>query len=91
MQTEILKRNFEQERKSLKLRVSELEKKLEVATRNLSAREAALSNRNTELAALQNNLKELEELREMKEVINLHLIIYYEYYFCLGAFCVLSF
>lgn len=69
-ETEILKRNFEQERKSLKLRVSELEKKLEVATRDLSAREAALSNRNTELAALQNNLKELEELREMKEDID---------------------
>lgn len=69
-ETEILKRNFEQERKSLKLRVSELEKKLEVATRDLSAHEAALSNRNTELAALQNNLKELEELREMKEDID---------------------
>lgn len=69
-ETEILKRNFEQERKSLKLRVSELEKKLEVAARDLSTYEAALSNRNTELAALQNNLKELEELREMKEDID---------------------
>ncbi|KAI6700301.1 hypothetical protein NL676_014625 [Syzygium grande] len=67
---EILKRNFEQERKSLKLRLSELEKKLEVATRDLSTSEAALSNRNTELATLQNNLKELEELREMKEDID---------------------
>ncbi|XP_048128537.1 kinesin-like protein KIN-14E isoform X2 [Rhodamnia argentea] len=69
-ETEILKRSFEQERKSLKLRVSELEKKLEVAARDLSTYEAALSNRNTELAALQNNLKELEELREMKEDID---------------------
>ncbi|XP_042014112.1 kinesin-like protein KIN-14I [Salvia splendens] len=62
--------NFEQERKSLKLRVSELERKLEEATRNLDAAKSALALKDTEISALQNNLRELEELREMKEDID---------------------
>lgn len=66
---EHLQRSFEHERKVLKLRVAELEKKLEEVTQELAAMESTLTIRNSDLAALQNNLKELEELREMKEVL----------------------
>lgn len=69
MQIEILEKNFEQERKTLRLRVSELEKKLEVVKQDLAVAESTLAIRNADLVALQNNLKELEELREMKEVM----------------------
>lgn len=68
MQIELLTRNFEQERQTLKLRASEHETKLESAKRDLTAAESALSVRDEEFASIQNNLKELEELREMKEV-----------------------
>lgn len=68
MQISIVEGNFEQERKSLKLRVSELERKLEETTRNLVAAKSAITLKDTEISALQNNLRELEELREMKEV-----------------------
>ncbi|OVA05621.1 FERM domain [Macleaya cordata] len=67
---EILERNFEQERRTLRLRVSELERKLEQITQDLAVTESTLAIRNTELDALQNNLRELEELREMKEDID---------------------
>ncbi|KAK9284824.1 hypothetical protein L1049_024001 [Liquidambar formosana] len=67
---EILEKTFEQERKTLRLRVSELEKKLEVVRQDLAAAESTLAIRNADLVALQNNLKELEELREMKEDID---------------------
>ncbi|KAG6385832.1 hypothetical protein SASPL_154713 [Salvia splendens] len=65
----IFEGNFEQERKSLKLRISELERELEVATQNLVAAKSALALKDTEISAVQNNLRELEELREMKEDI----------------------
>lgn len=68
MQTEMLKRNFEQERQALKLRASDLETKMESFRKDLVTAESALSVRDMELASVQNNLKELEELREMKEV-----------------------
>ncbi|KAF8409844.1 hypothetical protein HHK36_002362 [Tetracentron sinense] len=67
---EILERNFEQEHRSLRLRVSDLEKQLEGATKKLAVAESTLTIRNAEMDALQNNLKELEELREMKEDID---------------------
>ncbi|CAK9321347.1 unnamed protein product [Citrullus colocynthis] len=67
---EHLQKSFEHERKVLKLRVAELEKKLEEVTQELAAMESTLTIRNSDLAALQNNLKELEELREMKEDID---------------------
>ncbi|XAR73644.1 Minus-end-directed kinesin ATPase [Bertholletia excelsa] len=67
---EVLEKNFEQERKANQLRVLEFEKKLEEATRNLAATESSLGAKYTELAMLQNSLKELEELREMKEDID---------------------
>ena len=66
---EHLQISFEHERKVLKLRVAELEKKLEEVTQELAVMESTLTTRNSDLAALQNNLKELEELREMKEVL----------------------
>lgn len=68
MQMEFLEQNLEQERKMLKQRVIELEKKLEGVTRELAAAESTLAIREADLATLQNNMKELEELREMKEV-----------------------
>ncbi|KAF6160903.1 hypothetical protein GIB67_025438 [Kingdonia uniflora] len=68
MQT--IERNFDQERKTLKLRVSELEKKLEGILQDLTVVESTLTTKNKELDTLQNNLKELEELREMKEDID---------------------
>lgn len=67
---EILERKFEQERRTHRLRVSELEKKLEAVKKDLVVSETTLSARNLELDALQNNLRELEELREMKEDID---------------------
>ncbi|KAI4386895.1 hypothetical protein MLD38_004774 [Melastoma candidum] len=66
---DILK-SYEQERRTLKIKVSELEKRLEEAMRDFSAAKAALSERNSELATMHNNLRELEELREMKEDID---------------------
>lgn len=68
MQMEFLEQNLEQERKMLKQRVIELEKKLEGVTRELATAESTLAIREADLATLQNNMKELEELREMKEV-----------------------
>lgn len=65
-----LERNFEQERKALKFQVLELEKKLEWITQELAVVESTLAVRNSDLASLQNNLRELEELREMKEDID---------------------
>lgn len=63
-----MEKNFEQERKALKVRVTELERKLEGATRDVAVAESNVETREADLAALHNNLKELEELREMKEV-----------------------
>ncbi|KAF9587234.1 hypothetical protein IFM89_039542 [Coptis chinensis] len=65
-----LERNFEQERGTYKLCVSELEKKLEISRQDLATVESTLSIKNVELDALHHNLRELEELREMKEDID---------------------
>ncbi|XP_043709880.1 kinesin-like protein KIN-14I isoform X2 [Telopea speciosissima] len=67
---EILERKFEQQRKAFKMQASELEKKLEGVTQDLAVAESTLTAKNTELYTLQNNLKELEELRGMKEDID---------------------
>ncbi|KAL0462662.1 UNVERIFIED_CONTAM: Kinesin-like protein KIN-14E [Sesamum latifolium] len=66
----IIKENFEQERKTMKLHISELEKKLEESKRKLADAQSAIAIKDAELSALQNNLRELEELREMKEDID---------------------
>jgi peptidoglycan hydrolase CwlO-like protein len=63
-----LRKKFEQEHKSLKFQVLELEKKLEGVTKELAVVESTLAVKNSDLASLQNNLRELEELREMEEV-----------------------
>ncbi|XP_065856128.1 kinesin-like protein KIN-14E isoform X2 [Euphorbia lathyris] len=70
LQEEFVDNSFEQERKTLKFRVIELEKKVEGLKKELAASESTLALRNADLEALQNNLKELEELREMKEDID---------------------
>ncbi|GAB2260134.1 hypothetical protein Droror1_Dr00010989 [Drosera rotundifolia] len=63
-------KKFEQERQSLLLRVSELEKKLEVTKQDLAHAESSLAKKNADLSLLQDSMKELEELREMKEDID---------------------
>ncbi|GAY59462.1 hypothetical protein CUMW_194580, partial [Citrus unshiu] len=70
IQMEILEKSFEQERKALKLQVSELERKLGEATLDLATLKSTLASRNMDLAGLESHLKELEELREMKEDID---------------------
>ncbi|XP_047314913.1 kinesin-like protein KIN-14I [Impatiens glandulifera] len=66
-QKKIFESKFDQEHKALHLRVAELEKKLEQVTRDLSIARSNLLNKDAEL---QNNSKELEELRELKEDID---------------------
>ncbi|KAK2657716.1 hypothetical protein Ddye_010768 [Dipteronia dyeriana] len=69
-EVENIKKHFDHERKALKLQVFELERKLEGATQDLVAVQSTLATKNADLASLQNNLRELEELREMKEDID---------------------
>ncbi|KAE8723145.1 Kinesin-like calmodulin-binding protein [Hibiscus syriacus] len=69
-EVKILTKSYDQECKALKLQVSELEKKLKVVTNELAVSESTLAIRNADISSLQNNLKELEELREMKEDID---------------------
>ncbi|XP_057544275.1 kinesin-like protein KIN-14E [Amaranthus tricolor] len=61
---------FEKERQASKLRVSELEKRLDGARHDLEIAESKLVAKESELSELQNSLKELEELREMKADID---------------------
>ncbi|XP_015963474.1 kinesin-like protein KIN-14I isoform X1 [Arachis duranensis] len=61
---------LEQERKTLKGQVYDLERKVEVFRQELVAAESTLSAKDSELTALKSNLRELEELREMKEDID---------------------
>ncbi|CAJ1941975.1 unnamed protein product [Sphenostylis stenocarpa] len=61
---------LEQERKAVKSEAYELERKLEGCRQELLAAKATISVKDSELASMQNNLKELEELREMKEDID---------------------
>ncbi|CAN1175671.1 Kinesin-like protein KIN-14E [Linum perenne] len=67
---EVRERNFDQERRALKLRMTELENKLEVAIQDCAIAKSTLANREADYSVLQNNLKELEDLREMKEDID---------------------
>ncbi|KAK7346176.1 hypothetical protein VNO80_20691 [Phaseolus coccineus] len=61
---------LEQERKAVKSEAYELERKLEGCRQELLAAKATISVKDSELVSMQNNLKELEELREMKEDID---------------------
>ncbi|XP_024529488.1 kinesin-like protein KIN-14I [Selaginella moellendorffii] len=69
-ETKVLEKKFEEERSMLRVRISELEKKLNERTQEISVAEAALSLRTSELEAMQCSMKELEELREIKEDID---------------------
>lgn len=65
---ETFQKNFEHECKALSVQVSELQHRLEEVKQDLVVAQSALATKDRELEVLQNNLKELEELREMKEV-----------------------
>ncbi|GAB4847660.1 Kinesin-like protein KIN-14E [Ancistrocladus abbreviatus] len=65
-----IERNYEQERPTLLLRAAELERKLEAAKQELAVAESTVAARNAELSVLQSNMKDSEELREMKEDID---------------------
>ncbi|XP_022859794.1 kinesin-like protein KIN-14E [Olea europaea var. sylvestris] len=66
----VIERSFEKERKALKLRISDLEKQLAELTKDLVVAQSAIGAKDIELSSLQNNLRELEDLREMKEDID---------------------
>uniref|UniRef100_A0A7N1A0X2 Kinesin-like calmodulin-binding protein n=1 Tax=Kalanchoe fedtschenkoi TaxID=63787 RepID=A0A7N1A0X2_KALFE len=66
----LLEDKIEQERKSVKLQVSEVEKKLEGVKQDLAVAKSCLQEKDAECASLQQNLQELEELREMKQDID---------------------
>ncbi|KAL2483111.1 Kinesin-like calmodulin-binding protein [Forsythia ovata] len=70
MQIGVIEGSFEKERRALKLRILELEMKLEEVTKDLAVVQSALGAKDTELSSLQNNLRELEDPREMKEDID---------------------
>lgn len=70
MQISTIQRKLDQERKTQNSQVQDLERKLDVLRQELAAAESTLLAKDSELAALKNNLKELEDLREMKEVFN---------------------
>ncbi|KAH9536052.1 hypothetical protein CY35_17G085800 [Sphagnum magellanicum] len=69
-ETRGLEQKFEHERDELRARAADSEKKLQERTQELSLAEQALAARSSEFEALQANMKELEELREMKEDID---------------------
>ncbi|CAM6126245.1 unnamed protein product [Calypogeia fissa] len=69
-ETKQLEEGFKQERDELRVRVADLEKKLQERTQELSATESTLASRGAEFESLHSNIKELEELREMKEDID---------------------
>ncbi|KAI9113869.1 hypothetical protein K1719_015120 [Acacia pycnantha] len=70
--SELEKRNADENSvlAALKSRGNDLEKELKGFRQELAAAESALSVKDAELVALQNNLRELDELREMKEDID---------------------
>lgn len=72
MQINSLQRKLEQEHKALNTQVHDLERKLNVLKQELVVAESTLSMKDSELVVLKNNLKELEDLREMKEVLILY-------------------
>lgn len=68
LQVQGLEKIFAEQRKALKLQLAELEKELDVVKQKLIKAESNIATKDKELLALQINLNELEELREMKEV-----------------------
>ncbi|WOK95314.1 kinesin-like calmodulin-binding protein [Canna indica] len=65
-----LENNFEEERRILKTRITELEQGLQNVMHDLSIANDTIAMRNRELDELQNNSRELEELREFKADID---------------------
>ncbi|XP_074560216.1 kinesin-like protein KIN-14I [Curcuma longa] len=65
-----LGKSFTEEKRLLKTQIKELEQKLQIVTQDLSIANATIVMRNSELDELQNNLRELEELREFKADID---------------------
>ncbi|XP_006652979.3 kinesin-like protein KIN-14I [Oryza brachyantha] len=65
-----MERVYEDESHRLKRQIAELEQKLESRTHSLNVAESTLALRNAEVDTLQNNLKELDELREFKADID---------------------
>lgn len=76
LQIKGLEDKMKQERETSKLQVSEVEKKLESLKQDLDVIKSALQEKNAECAALQRNLQELEELREMKQALVTYLDLY---------------
>lgn len=77
LQKRALEDKIEQERKARKFKVSETEKQLEAVKQDLAVSKSALQAKNAECAALQQNLQELEELREMKQADIKSFLFYY--------------
>lgn len=69
LQIRALEEKVKQEHETSKLQVSEVEKKLESVKQDLDVIKSSLQEKNAECVALQRNLQELEELREMKQVL----------------------
>ncbi|THU58137.1 hypothetical protein C4D60_Mb03t11010 [Musa balbisiana] len=65
-----LEKKFEEEWRILKTRITELEHKLQGIMQDLSIANASITMKNKEIDELQNNAKELEELREWKADID---------------------
>lgn len=61
----------------LKLHIMELEHKVQSLMQDISIANATITMRNTEIEVLQNNSRELEELRELKAVCYRHACITY--------------
>jgi len=77
MQISSLQCKLEQERKNLNSQAYDLERKLDMFRQELTVAKSTLSVKDSEVAALKNNLDELEELREMKEVLVLILFSFW--------------
>ncbi|KAL8151891.1 LOW QUALITY PROTEIN: hypothetical protein V2J09_021699 [Rumex salicifolius] len=64
---ENVEKRYDQEQRILIQKISELEKKLEEVKRDLSVAESTIASRDQQLSTIHGSLKELEDLREMKE------------------------
>nr|GEU46644.1 kinesin-like protein KIN-14E [Tanacetum cinerariifolium] len=65
-----LEKDLEQERMSTKPQIIKLERKVEELTRKMAAAESSLALKDAELSSMHINVKEIKDLREMKEDID---------------------
>ncbi|XP_074301759.1 kinesin-like protein KIN-14E isoform X2 [Silene latifolia] len=63
-------KDLDKERQTLKLRICDLEKTLEIVRKDLAITEAKLAAKESHMSSLQSSLNELDELREMKADID---------------------